>query len=135
MKKSVRSILLIIGLSITALLFTAVVGYIAWANTVFDCGPTPVAEIMVNETLNAPLLAYKLNNGDYPTTQEGLHALVECPPGKEEAWKGPYIEREVIDPWGHPYQYRYPGIHNKDGYDIWSLGEDGVISDDDARNW
>ncbi|MGE9296101.1 MAG: type II secretion system protein GspG [Puniceicoccales bacterium] len=50
---------------------------------------------------------------------------------------GPYIENPsvLIDPWGHPYQYRCPGVHNPDSYDIWSLGEDGVFTETDAKNW
>jgi general secretion pathway protein G len=40
-----------------------------------------------------------------------------------------------LDPWKHPYQYRYPGTKNTDGYDVFSLGPDGVESGDDIGNW
>ena len=50
-------------------------------------------------------------------------------------WKGHYLEQLPLDPWGNEYQYRYPGIHNQKGYDLWSMGQDGVTSSDDIGNW
>lgn len=76
--------------------------------------------------------------GEFPSTSEGLKALVAAPDGKEEKWKGPYLTKLPLDPWNNPYQYQYPGTKNKNGmkgYDIWSLGPDGVTSDDDTTNW
>ena len=77
---------------------------------------------------------YELDNGEYPTTSQGLRFLVERPPAAEN-WKGPYIERMPIDPWGNPYCYACPGVHNTEKYDLSSYGPDGAVSQDDIKNW
>ena len=87
--------------------------------------------------LGVALNAFHLDCGDrYPTTEEGLNALVEQP-ANAEGWLEPYIERGVPkDPWGNPYQYRCPGRHNTSGYDLYSFGPDGEEGgDDDIDNW
>lgn len=82
---------------------------------------------------------YCQQNGAYPSTDQGLNALMEEPTEDPipKAWAGPYLkDRELVDPWGNPYQYAFPGDRNRDKPDIWSLGpdsEDG--SDDDLGNW
>ncbi len=79
--------------------------------------------------------------GELPSTTEGLTALLLAPANKHEKWKGPYLEvsppdRMPIDPWLHDYVYRFPGMHNKDSYDIFSCGPDGIAgTDDDIGNW
>ena len=96
------------------------------------------AKLFVTEAIQIPLTAYRLHVGHYPTTREGLAALVRCPNNLEARWRGPYIahERTLLDPWGRPYQYRSPGIHHPDSFDIWSLGPDGQTNtDDDIHNW
>jgi general secretion pathway protein G len=51
-------------------------------------------------------------------------------------WKGPYLEKKTIDPWGRPYQYKSPGIHSQTGFDLYSLGKDGTEgNEDDVTNW
>ena len=67
---------------------------------------------------------YKLEVGRYPTTQEGLQALVSAPGGVAN-WNGPYWKRQTVpkDPWGNEYKYTSPG--SKGAYDIVSLGSDG----------
>lgn len=97
--------------------------------------PTQVAQIFVTHSLHPALVAYKIHVGDYPSTEEGLAALIKSPPGKEELWKGPYIEWLPSDPWDNPYQYRYPGIHENVDYELFSLGVDGMVSSDDISNW
>lgn len=85
-----------------------------------------------------PLTKYRLDVGNFPSTEEGLSVLLKAPSGKESRWKGPYVTEEPIDPWGNPYQYRFPGTKNisgSKGYDIWSFAEDGVESADDIGNW
>lgn len=96
-----------------------------------------VAKLFVNESMKTALTTYKIQMGDYPSTEEGLQALITPPAGKTDRWQGPYIEGKLpLDPWGHPYQYRYPGTHNKESYDLWSVGKDGVDgTDDDIGNW
>jgi general secretion pathway protein G len=79
------------------------------------------------EMLGAALDAYRLDLGRYPTTEEGLNALVTAPAGAEAGrWKGPYLRKKVpADPWTHPYQYSSPGRVNPTGYDLLSYGADG----------
>jgi len=67
------------------------------------------------------LKLYRLDNGRYPTTQQGLRALVERPEGAK-AWRA-YLERLPNDPWGQPYQYLSPGV--KGEIDVFSFGADG----------
>ena len=74
-----------------------------------------------------------------PTTDEGLKLLVEAPPGDEKKWKGPYVKQVRKDPWGNPYQYRYPGIHHPSSFDVWSRGADNADGGEgpgaDIGNW
>ncbi len=76
------------------------------------------------ELFGTALDAYRLDVGKYPTTEEGLKALREKPSGAE-AWKGPYLPKEIpMDPWGRAYIYKSPG--NFGDYDLISLGLDGT---------
>jgi general secretion pathway protein G len=76
------------------------------------------------ESLTSALDLYALDTGRYPSTSEGLNALLERP-GNETSWGGPYLKGNVVpnDPWGKPYIYRSPGQHG--AYDIMSYGADG----------
>ena len=94
------------------------------------------------EMLGAALDAYRLDNGRYPTTAQGLSALWEQPKLEPPAtnWRGPYLRRSVPpDPWGNPYQYASPGEHNPRGYDLLSPGANGQVGGDgedaDVANW
>ena len=86
--------------------------------------------------LEVALDTFEVDVGRYPTTEEGLQALVEAPP-EVTGWKGPYIKRGVPrDPWGNPYHYQCPGDHNTNGYDLFSCGPDGKEGGgDDIDNW
>lgn len=76
------------------------------------------------EAFEKSLDTYRLDVGRYPTTEEGLSALLTAPPTAAGKWNGPYLKKGVpADPWGHPYQYRAPGA--KGEYEIVSLGKDG----------
>jgi general secretion pathway protein G len=80
------------------------------------------------EMLGAALDAYRLDNGRYPTTEQGLAALWTAPTAEPRApaWRGPYLRKDVpADPWTRPYIYRSPGVESRGGYDLLSLGEDG----------
>ena len=78
---------------------------------------------------------FEVDCGRYPTTEEGLKALVEQP-SNADGWHGVYLDREPKDPWGKPYVYRYPGQHNTSGYDLYSFGPDGQDGGgDDIDNW
>ncbi|WP_110971063.1 type II secretion system major pseudopilin GspG [Pseudomonas huaxiensis] len=75
------------------------------------------------EGLAKALDLYRLEVGRYPSSEQGLQALVTAP-SDEARWTGPYLQKKVPDdPWGHPYIYRYPGENNE--YDLLSLGKDG----------
>ncbi len=76
------------------------------------------------EAFNRALGAYRLDVGSFPSTEEGLAALVTRP-ATAAKWNGPYLEKTVPpDPWGRPYLYRAPGENNAD-FDIISYGKDG----------
>ncbi len=79
---------------------------------------------------------FEIDCARYPTTEEGLGALVVEPTGVK-GWHGPYIKRGVPnDPWDHPYVYRYPGRHNTSYYDLYSFGPDGQEGGgEDIDNW
>lgn len=76
------------------------------------------------EAFEKSLDTYRLDVGRYPTTEEGLGALLAAPPAAGARWNGPYLKKNVpLDPWGHAYQYRAPG--SKSEYEIVSTGKDG----------
>jgi len=95
------------------------------------------AKIQV-EALSAAVDSFHLDNGRFPTTSEGLNVLIQRPTDAS-AWDGPYVKKaeSLIDPWGHPYHYRFPGVHGD--YDVYSLGadprEDGKNEAHDIGNW
>jgi general secretion pathway protein G len=81
------------------------------------------------EMLGGALDAYRLDNGRYPTTDQGIDALRSAPTVEPAPrnWRGPYLRREIpADPWGNPYQYVSPGEFNPNSYDLLSLGADGL---------
>ncbi|MDF1814497.1 MAG: type II secretion system major pseudopilin GspG [Verrucomicrobiales bacterium] len=89
------------------------------------------------KALDVALKSYERNNfGKPPTQEQGLNALVERPTSGTvpKRWRA-YLEEPMLDPWGNEYQYRFPAQKSKRRYDIWSLGEDGVESEDDIGNW
>ena len=80
------------------------------------------------ELLSAALDSYRLDNGGYPTTEQGLAALRDKPTaGPVPAnWRGPYLRKDIpLDPWGRAYMYAIPSTRNKTGFDLLSLGRDG----------
>ena len=92
------------------------------------------------KAIAAALDMYKLDNFAYPSTQQGLEALVKKPTGNPQPknWnKDGYLKKLPVDPWGNPYQYLAPGT--KGPFDLYSLGADGKEggSDNDADigNW
>jgi general secretion pathway protein G len=83
------------------------------------------------------LVQYRLDTGRFPSTEQGLNALVSRPPN-EPKWDGPYLSKAVpLDPWGKAYLYRAPGQHGE--YDIWSYGRDsqpgGTGDNSDINSW
>ena len=94
-----------------------------------------VVATFVSGAMEEPFRRFQRDLGRFPTSQEGFEALIEAPLGTESKWNGPYIVRVPTDPWGNGYRYRCPGLMNPEGYDLWSLGPDGVESKDDTVNW
>ena len=82
---------------------------------------------------------YQLHNGFYPTSEQGLAALMTQPssPPVPSSWKGPYLQMPVKDdPWGSKYIYKCPGEKNPHGYDLSSPGPDRQEgNEDDISNW
>ena len=94
------------------------------------------------ELLGAALDAYRLDNGRYPSTEQGLEALRVEPTLQPlpSNWRGPYLRKDVpADPWGFAYVYLSPGEVNPRGYDLLSLGADGELGgegeDADVVSW
>ncbi|MBK1647379.1 type II secretion system major pseudopilin GspG [Rhabdochromatium marinum] len=98
---------------------------------------TKTARLQI-EDLSATLDLYRLELGRYPSTAEGLEALVKDP-GNLPNWNGPYLKKASVpkDPWGNDYQYRSPGEHGP--FDIVALGADGQEGGEgdnqDVKNW
>jgi len=90
------------------------------------------------EDLAQTLDMYKLDVGSYPTSEQGLDALIEAPDGAQR-WNGPYLRKSKVplDPWNNEYKYTSPGEHGK--FDITSLGADGKdggeAEDKDLNSW
>jgi len=89
--------------------------------------------------LESALERFNIHMDRYPTTEEGLKALVEAPSAEDKKWRGPYIKLLRPDPWGNQYQYRNPGIHHPTSFDVWSRGADGADGGEgegaDIGNW
>lgn len=98
---------------------------------------TKAARVQI-EDLAAALDMYKLDEGRYPTSQQGLAALVEKP-AEAKRWNGPYLRKDKIpqDPWNQDYHYVFPGQHGK--FDLYSFGADekegGEGEDQDINSW
>jgi general secretion pathway protein G len=92
------------------------------------------------QAIEAALTMFKLDNFKYPTTDQGLQALVERPndPSIRNWRDNGYLKRLQKDPWGNPYQYVFPGTHGQE-YDIYSYGADsqegGEKQNADIGNW
>jgi general secretion pathway protein G len=90
------------------------------------------------DALSAAVDSFHLDVGRFPSSDEGLKVLVDRP-SDTTRWDGPYIKKRdsLIDPWGHPYLYRFPGQHGE--YDVYTLGSDnregGEGDAADVGNW
>jgi len=88
------------------------------------------------ELFGLALDAYRLDTGDYPTTEQGLAVLWEAPTtGPVPAgWRGPYTRKAIpLDPWGRAYVYRFPAVEARAGYDLVSYGKDGQPGGEDEN--
>ena len=93
----------------------------------------------IESALSIALDLYEMDNGFYPTSEQGLDALIKKPTTEPvpQNWKGPYIKKgEFVDPWAQPYVYNCPGVHNTEGYDLESYGPNRADGgNDDIENW
>ncbi|HTB62860.1 MAG TPA: type II secretion system protein GspG [Opitutales bacterium] len=123
-----------------AIVAVAAIGYVAVNH--FSAGnslarQTATVKTFITTDLDAALHTYKNDTGSFPTSRQGLKALVEQPDNVNN-WKGPYVSAdELKDVWGMPYQYAYPGRHGGNTkFDAWSMGPDKQNStSDDITNW
>ena len=122
-------VLVILGL-LSAFVAPQVLNYLSRAKT-------DAARIQIQNVASV-LDLYRLENGRYPSEQEGLDALLEPPPDTPR-WNGPYVRQRdaLLDPWGQMYVYRYPGEFS--AYDLYTLGADqaegGDGEDQDITSW
>ena len=87
------------------------------------------------KAIEIALLNYKIAANGYPTTDQGLQALL-TKPADARGWNGPYFDDEITDPWGNEYGYRFPSQKGQRGPDIFSKGADGQENTaDDVGNW
>lgn len=98
------------------------------------------AQADINANIAMALEMYLLDNSVYPTTEQGLEALLRTPeaPPIPMSWRGPYLKKNTAlkDPWGQPYVYISPGENNPESYDLYSTGSDQQKGGgDDIINW
>jgi general secretion pathway protein G len=125
------------------LVVLAIIGLLAGlaitnVDKIFGGAQVTTTQLMVREGMKTNLISYKIHMGDFPTTSEGLQALLTPPAARADRWQGPYLEspKALIDHWGEPLQYAYPGARNKSSYDLWSKGPDKQTGTaDDIGNW
>jgi general secretion pathway protein G len=131
----IMAVVLIIGL-LSTIVGVAIFGQV-------DKARVTTAKTQIKR-LEGALETYRMDNARYPTTEQGLDALIHEPsgdPAPRNFQPGGYLQGGELptDPWGEPYQYRAPGEHNPHTFDLWSLGADGQDGgeglDADIGNW
>lgn len=131
----IMAVVLIIGLLVT------IVGVNIFSQV--DKARVGTAKTQIKQ-LEGVLEFYRLDNARYPTTEQGLDALVHKPSGEPQPrnWRPEgYLQggKVPLDPWGNAYQYAAPGQHNPYSFDLWSYGSDGAPGGDgvnaDIGNW
>lgn len=86
----------------------------------------------INGAFHFALRQYRVDTGSYPKSLQGL---LRQPDGATN-WRGPYLDKIPVDPWGNDYHYELPGRRSMDGYDLFSAGPDGRVGTaDDIGNW
>ena len=135
MKVSQRGFTLIEVMVVVVIL--GILGAVVLPNIMDEPGKARIVKAKQDiASLESALDRYKLDNYTYPSTDQGLEALVKKPSGTPEAKNyksGGYIKKLKNDPWGNPYLYLNPGVRGT--IDIYSYGPDQQQSDDDIGNW
>jgi len=125
---------------IELLLVLAILGVLAAIVVPRFVGRSEQARVIAAQTeidqIAVALESFEIDNGRFPTTDQGLGALASAPADVSN-WNGPYLRgASPKDPWGKPFVYIYPGRRNPDYYDLYSAGADGQEgSDDDVHNF
>ena len=131
----IMAVVLIIGL------LSGIVGLAVFQQV--DKGRAVAAQAQISN-LEGVLELYRMDNARFPTSEQGLEALVSRPTGTPEPRSYPaggYLKggRVPLDPWGEPYLYESPGQHNQHAFDLWSYGADGTAGGEgveaDIGNW
>jgi len=128
----IMAVVLIIGL------LSTIVGVSIFAQV--DKGKVTSTKVQI-ANLESVLELFRMDNGRYPTTEEGLNALVNEPEGAKNFPPGGYLSkrRVPVDAWNNPYEYEQPGQNNTHSFDLWSYGADGKPGGDgvdaDIGNW
>lgn len=139
LRKSLRRAFTLLEIMIALAILGLLVGLaVTNLDTIFGGAQAKTAQLFVSESIKLPLTSYRIAMGDYPSTAEGLQALISPPANRASQWNGPYLQesRVPLDPWGEPYVYRYPGTKNKNSYDVFSKGPDRTEGTaDDIGNW
>ncbi len=114
----IMAVVLIIGL------LSTIVGVSIFAQV--DKGRITAASVQI-ANLESVLELYRMDNAHYPTTEQGLDALVNEPSDAKNFPPGGYLQKRRIpeDPWGNPYEYEQPGQNNSHSFDLWSHGSGG----------
>jgi general secretion pathway protein G len=128
----IMAVVLIIGL------LSTIVGVSIFAQV--DKGRITAASVQI-ANLESVLELYRMDSARYPTTEQGLDALVNEPNDARNYPPGGYLQKRRVpeDPWGNPYEYEQPGQNNPHSFDLWSHGADGNPGGDDVDadigNW
>jgi general secretion pathway protein G len=128
----IMAVVLIIGL------LSTIVGVSIFAQV--DKGRITATSVQI-ANLESVLELYRMDSARYPTTEQGLDALVNEPDDARNYPPGGYLQKKRVpeDPWGNPYEYEQPGQNNPESYDLWSYGGDGNPGGDGANadigNW
>jgi general secretion pathway protein G len=125
------------------LVVLAIIGLLAGlaitnVDKIFGGAQITTTQLQVRDGMKTVLISYKIHMGDFPSTSEGLQALLTPPANRADKWHGPYLEpaKLPVDHWGEQLQYAYPGARNKTSYDLWSKGPDKQSGTaDDIGNW
>ncbi|HVU17471.1 MAG TPA: type II secretion system major pseudopilin GspG [Candidatus Didemnitutus sp.] len=139
-RRAQRAFTLVEMLVVLAILGMLIGLLVTNSEKIFGNSQAAVAKIFVHDSLKTALTRYRMDIGDYPSTEEGIEALMVAPGGKADRWHGPYLDapgnKVPLDPWAESYQYRYPGTKNAGSYDLFSKGPDKAADTaDDIGNW
>lgn len=130
MKKAFTLIELMLVVIIIGILSAMVVPRLAGRS---EQARTQAAKTDINSSIPLALDLYEMDLGSYPASLDDLRIRSGV---NAESWRGPYLKKKPLDPWGKAYVYKAPGEHNTDSYDLFSMGNDGQpATADDVVNW